>query len=170
MTNGEKIKAILKPRTNQIRVYGDWVEIEIQSLAINFSCGLDWWNAEYKEPTTKNDLGVDCISREFQEIVVKYPPEDLCIYPEYKGKPYFSIKYKEGNDYIIGYGTYNPKVFSKYLRDYFLPSVTPQKSILDKLRNELHATAEIHEDGDYYLRDEWIDEYFDEYMAESEET
>lgn len=71
--------------------------------------------------TTKNDLGV----REFEEIVVEYPPEDLCTYPEYKGKPYFSIKYKEGNDCFIGYGTYNPKVFSRYLRDYFMPSVTP---------------------------------------------
>ena len=76
----------------------------------------------YREnSTTKNDLGV----REFEEIVVEYPPEDLCTYPEYKGKPYFSIKYKEGNDYFIGYGTYNPKVFSRYLRDYFMPSVTP---------------------------------------------
>jgi hypothetical protein len=23
-----------------------------------------WWNAEYKEPTTKNDLGVDAVSRD----------------------------------------------------------------------------------------------------------
>jgi len=69
----------------------------------------------------------DCISREFQEIVVEYPPEDLCTYPEYKGKPYFSIKYKEGNDYFIGYGTYKPEVFSRYLRDYFMPPVTPQE-------------------------------------------
>lgn len=45
-----------------------------------------------------------------------------------------------------------------------------QKSILDKIRAELHATAEMHEDGDYYLRDEWIDEYFDKYKAESEEV
>lgn len=78
---------------------------------------------EEQEPTTKNDLGI----REFEEIVVEYPPKDLCTYPEYKGKPYFSIKYKEGDDYIIGYGTYNPKVFSRYLRDYFMPSVTPQE-------------------------------------------
>ena len=59
MINGEKIKVLLKPREDQIKIYGEWVEIEIQSLAINFSCSLDWWNAEYKEPTTKNDLGVD---------------------------------------------------------------------------------------------------------------
>ena len=40
--------------------------------------------------------------------------------------------------------------------------------ILDKIRAELHATAEMHEDGDYYLRDEWIDEIIDKYK-ESEE-
>ena len=62
--------------------------------------------------------------REFEEIIVEYPPEDLCAYPEYKGKPYFSIKYKEGNGHFIGYGTYKPEVFSRFLRDYFMPSVT----------------------------------------------
>ena len=51
MTNGEKIKAILKPRTDQIRIYGDWVEIEIQSLGINFSCELKWWNEESEDNT-----------------------------------------------------------------------------------------------------------------------
>jgi hypothetical protein len=81
------------------------------------------WLKDYKrmkeqEPTTKNNLGV----REFVEIVVEYPPEELCTYPEYKGKPYFSIKYEEGNDCIIGYGTYNPQVLSRYLKDYFMPS------------------------------------------------
>lgn len=46
MTNGKKIKALLKPRTDQIKIYGHWVEIEIQSLGINFSCSIDWWNKE----------------------------------------------------------------------------------------------------------------------------
>ena len=44
-----------------------------------------------------------------------------------------------------------------------------EREVLDKIRAELHATAEMHEDGDYYLRDEWIDEYFNKYKAESEE-
>lgn len=93
MTNGEKIIAILKPRKDQIRIYDNWVEIEIQKLGINFSCELDWWNIEcnepsnksiiYKakeskeiqkdldelrklnEPTTKNDLEVDCSLDDF---------------------------------------------------------------------------------------------------------
>lgn len=38
--------------------------------------------------------------------------------------------------------------------------------VLDKIRAKLHATAEIHEDGDYYLREEWIDKIFDKYKAE----
>lgn len=44
----------------------------------------------------------------------------------------------------------------------------PNTDILDKIRAELHTTAEMHEDGDYYIRDEWIDEYFDKYKVESE--
>ena len=35
---------------------------------------------------------------------------------------------------------------------------------LEKLRSELHETAEMHIDGDYYLRDEWIDEYIDNHI------
>lgn len=68
MTNRDAIKAILKPRTNQIRIYGNWVEIEIQHLAISFSCGLEWWNTKYKE----NDLGVekiiDELEKEFEKV------------------------------------------------------------------------------------------------------
>jgi hypothetical protein len=60
------------------------------------------------------------IVREFEEIVVNYPPEDLCTYPEYKGKPYFGIKYKENGEEIVGYGTYKPEVLSRYLKDYFM--------------------------------------------------
>ena len=41
--------------------------------------------------------------------------------------------------------------------------------VLDKIRAELHATAEMHEDGDYYLREKWIDEIIDKYRAESDD-
>lgn len=40
--------------------------------------------------------------------------------------------------------------------------------VLDRIRNEMHATAEKHEDGVYYLRDEWVDEIIDKYKGESE--
>lgn len=49
-----------------------------------------------------------------------------------------------------------------------IPSAESKTDILDKLKAELHATAEMYDDGDYYLRDEWIDEYFDKYKAEIE--
>lgn len=35
--------------------------------------------------------------------------------------------------------------------------------ILDKIKTELHATSEMHEDGNYYLREELIDEIIDKY-------
>lgn len=58
--------------------------------------------------------------RKFEEIVVEYPPADLCTYPEYRGKPYFSIKYEENGEHFIGFGTYKPDVFSRYLQEYFI--------------------------------------------------
>ena len=65
----------------------------------------------------------DLIDRQFEEIVVEYPNPELCTYPEYKGKPYFSIHYTENGKDFIGYGTYNPEVLSNYLKEYFMPSV-----------------------------------------------
>lgn len=58
--------------------------------------------------------------RKFEKIVVNYPPKDTCIYPEYIGKPYFSIKYEENGEHIVGFGTYNPEVLSRYLQEYFI--------------------------------------------------
>lgn len=134
------------------------MDLEYKGARIDFHC-----RPLEQKPTIKNDLGV----REFEEIVVEYPPKDLCIYPEYKGKPYFSIKYKEGNDYIIGYGTYNPKVLSRYLTDYFMPPVTPQEPILDEIRAEIErgkTGLDIEFNGgiDYALS------IIDKYKADSE--
>lgn len=58
--------------------------------------------------------------RKFEEIVVEYPPADLCTYPEYRDKPYFSIKYEENGEHVIGFGTYKPEVLSRYLKEYFI--------------------------------------------------
>ena len=67
----------------------------------------------------------DLIDRQFEEIVVEYPNPDLCSYPEYKGKPYFSIHYTENGKDFIGYGTYNPEVLSNFLKEYFMLSAQP---------------------------------------------
>lgn len=61
--------------------------------------------------------------RKFEKIVVEYPPAELCTYPEYRGKPYFSIKYEENGEHIIGFGTYNQEVLSRYLLEYFIVSM-----------------------------------------------
>lgn len=58
--------------------------------------------------------------RKFEEIVVEYPPAEFCIYPEYKGKPYYSIKYRENDKEYVGFGTYNPEVLSSFLQEYFI--------------------------------------------------
>lgn len=75
--------------------------------------------------------------REFEGIEVTYPPEDICIYPEYKGKPYFGIRYRENGESIVGYGTYNPQVLSRYLKDYFI-STTKNDIRYNRVENELN--------------------------------
>jgi hypothetical protein len=51
MKNAEKFKEIFKEFATEV-----WAFPEKDFLT--------WLNAEYKEPTTKNDLGVDCINRQ----------------------------------------------------------------------------------------------------------
>ena len=62
-------------------------------------------------------------ARVFQGIIVEYP--SISAYPEYEGKPYFSIKYTENGQEFIGYGTYKPEVLSEYLKEYFMPPTQP---------------------------------------------
>ena len=64
--------------------------------------------------------------RKFLKIVVEYP--EICTYPEFKGKPYYSIMYEENGETIVGFGTYKPEVLSQYLREYFLPSAESERN------------------------------------------
>jgi hypothetical protein len=43
------------------------------------------------------------------------------------------------------------------LRKDVIASADTNRLVLDQIRAEIHANAEMHDDGDYYLRDEWID-------------
>ena len=74
------------------------------------------------------DNNVEKMNREFEELEVAYFPDELCTYPEYIGKPYFAIRYKENGNHFVGYGTYSPEVLSRYLRDYFMPFAMPKDS------------------------------------------
>lgn len=58
--------------------------------------------------------------RKFIEIRATYTPDELVAYPEYKGKPYYSIVYEENGEQFCGFGTYKIEVLSRYLRDYFI--------------------------------------------------
>ena len=72
MTNGEKLKEIFpylkSDKTDLVKV------LNIDNLK-------GWWNAEYKEPTTKNDLGVDCVARQdieryIEGFINEYTPKE----------------------------------------------------------------------------------------------
>lgn len=86
----------------------------------------------------------------FEEIVVEYPSPDVCTYPEYKGKPYFGIKYLENENHIIGYGTYNPKVLSDFLKKYFMPRWIPVSEDLPKDIKPVQITWRNNDPETYY--------------------
>ena len=39
--------------------------------------------------------------------------------------------------------------------------------VLDRIKADMHETSEKHEDGDWYLREEWVDEIIDKYKTEN---
>lgn len=109
---------------------------------------------EYKEPTTKNDLGVDCISRaDARSLVVKIGTKDI-----------LGMSGKAFQDLCKGIDN--------------LPSVTPQEPILDKIKAEIKAlspepTAYDVVDGNPVKDAIWetlieVDKIIDKYKAESE--
>ena len=125
----------IEPSTNNSEIPNSYDTISrqavIDALHTCFSDGFDgdkWWNSTHvlaaieglppAQPEQQH-------GRIFREIVVKYP--SYCTYPEYKGKPYFSIKYTENGQEFIGYGTYKPEVLSKYLKEYFMPPAQPER-------------------------------------------
>ena len=60
MTNGENILSAFSNATIRRCKNKDFTYIEVEQndkWIADFD--MEWWNAEYKEPTTKNDLGVD---------------------------------------------------------------------------------------------------------------
>ena len=56
----------------------------------------------------------------FEKIIVRYPPDDVCSYPKYRGKPYYSIQYLENGEHIVGFGTYDVNILSDFIKTYFI--------------------------------------------------
>lgn len=88
----------------------------------------------------------DSVSRQFEEIIVEYPE---ITDREHKGKPYYSIKYVEGGEKYIGYGTYKIDVLSSYIKDYFIPSAQPEPCEDAISRSEAIKVIEAIPDGNW---------------------
>ena len=68
MTNGEMIQKVFncevcEPIPEDDIIHAIFPDKNDSAIGFDWS----WWNMEYKDLTTKNDLGVDCISRQAVE-------------------------------------------------------------------------------------------------------
>lgn len=123
MTRVDKFEEIFgyRPATDQVLCNGhDWCG---ENDACNY-CSYnsnnigreeDWWNAEYKEQTTKNDLGVNCISRAQAQTEIEMSASRYTIAKERGG-----MGQVEWSDQLI-------KVSDAVDIIRHLPSVTPQE-------------------------------------------
>ena len=76
MTNGEMIQKVFDCEVCEPLPEDDIIHVifpDKNDSAIGFD--WSWWNMEYKDPTAKNNLGVDCISREQALVAIRnlYP-------------------------------------------------------------------------------------------------
>lgn len=164
MTNKEKFKEIfgIEPDCGHCTPYpckeNDckyWEKCENEP-----GCPCDnWWEWEFEEPTTKNDLGVDVIS-------IKAVDDALYDY-------WYNIHFVDDN----GFGVYQDSM--EVIHN--LPSVTPQAKdvpdnnageILDKIRAEIKELHDSwHKDGYYDEADAlaYAMKVIDRHEAESEE-
>ena len=93
-----------------------------EAIKQGFENGYAMAEAKYKRPQGE---------REFIEILAEYREDDYDTLPEYKGKPYYSIHYRENGEEFVGYGSYKIEVLSEYLRNYFFSA---------DMRGEKHET------------------------------
>ena len=122
MTNGKKLKETF-PDTKIITQYDNPFGDRFMVLTLNnedMQVNIEWWNAEYKEPTTKNDLGVDDEERTLALMYLEQIKEDYIEGVGYERHPlpeYYAIE--------------------TAIKSLALPSVTPQEPVIDKIRVEI---------------------------------
>ena len=86
--------------------------------------------------------------RTFVELVERYINPEFCPYPEYKGKPYYSIKYIENGEEYVGYSTYSLRVMSEFLKKYFIsPALEKQEQTKEAIPHRNYQ----------YLSDYWCE-------------
>ena len=129
MTNGEKIKELF-PDTKIITQYDNPFGDRFMVFTLNnedMQVNIDWWNAEYKEPATKNDLVVDCISREAVERIIN----KWLSHPDYELKDH---------------------IYSMTEKIHNLPPVTPQEPRMIPVSERLPKADEyVGNVAKYYL-------------------
>ena len=101
--------------TNEIRKYQDKIAEETEMWLI---CEMAKMYMQGVVPHYTVEEKPKC-EREFVEIITEYHEDDYDTLPEYRGKPYYSIHYRENGEEFVGYGTYKIEVLSDYLRKYF---------------------------------------------------
>jgi len=113
----------LLTQVNHILVNSNsWLENTHEPLNIAFDMAI---KALEQEPTTKNDLGVDCISRaEVNQVIEDYMDEQYNV---------LSDRTRER--------AFGAKVVMARINE--LPSVTPQEPILDKIRAEIEDSLYV---------------------------
>jgi len=77
---------------------------------------------------------------------------------------HFGFDFKNGAGLVIK----SVGLCSKFIAKKDEVDLSKRDELLGNIKAEMHATAEKHEDGDYYLRDQWVDEIIDKYEEKPE--
>lgn len=146
MTNGEKF----------IEVFGvGCATYDVMHDVTTIHRNGDWWDAEYEEEEEEPcDDSQPCTECPMYDTEKHYCPHFCHVIRDvFKEKePCEDFKQKAG-------------VVIEQLR----ADRDRLATALEEIKAELHGTAEMHDDGDYYLREEWIDEVFDKHKGEEGE-
>jgi hypothetical protein len=151
MTNAEKFQEIFKKFATEV-----WAFPEKDFLT--------WLNSEYKEPTTKNDLGVDCISRTSALDSINWAYNLSNAYQKINDLP--SVTPQLSVPEVTALAEWTEKLTKASEDAYnkgYADGMKAQEPILDKLRAEIETKygqcdiCEYFEDYDYEEND--ISEY-----------
>lgn len=159
MNNAEKFKEIFKEFATEV-----WAFPEKDFLT--------WLNAEYEEPTTKNDLGVDCISR---AEAIKCLECDFDITGKENMKTVVNY-INSAHDKIVNLPRVKQAPFKPMVEidlDYVIKQKYIEREVLDKIKAEIleeHENAYAREDNDVAYGLSVALDIIDKYKVESEET
>ena len=155
MTNGGKLKEVFPNAEIDYGLRGVVAVTFIHKTIFD----LDWWNAEYKEPTTKNNLGVDAVSRQaVLELIADY---DLSMGQVVRGIHALPPVIPQ-----------EPKPMVEIDLDYVIKQKYIEREVLDKIQSEIrdfmYDINPSSSESDYACN--YILQMIDKYKAESEEV